>query len=160
MTSHTLSPEKIKSVIGMLESDQDGEVIAAARHLRRMARDRRLNLNEFLIVSGVAPRSRQAPDADQDPLNDFQQFMRDAAARAAQFNWSQRQQQAYARSRHNSATVEIVQRILAKVAGTTALNDEELAFLRDCHDASRAGITISAGMAQRLGVLARKVGAR
>lgn len=158
MTSHTLSPEKIKSVIGMLESDQDGEVIAAARHLRRMARDRKLNLNEFLVVSGVAPRSRQAPD--DDPLDEFQQRMREFANRAAGFNWAQKQQQAQARGKHQQATIEIVRRILAKVAGTTALNDEELAFLRDCHDASQAGITISAGMAQRLGVLARKVGAQ
>lgn len=159
MGIESLSLEKVNAVVGMLASDQDGEVLAAARLLCRMAKKSNLKINEFLKPLATAP----APDARSDhkmwgthqasehhpgfTSDMFQQFS-DFIMREGQRNTRTQ------RPTHKSATMEIVRRINAKCAGTTILTVEDLALLHHC----TTGIHITAAQAQALAILARRVG--
>lgn len=165
MGIESLSLEKVNSVIGMLASDQDGEVLAAARLLCRMAKKSNLKINEFLRPPTIAP----APDAKFDPRT-YQATQRPAATTTddvfksfADFILREGQRQSRSqttqRQTHAQATLEIIKRIRQKTAGTTALTSADQGLLRDIEWRVENGQQISAAMAQMLANLARRVGA-
>lgn len=167
MALESLSLEKVNSIIGMLASEQDGEVVAAARMLCRLAKKSNLKINEFLKPATTPP----APDkVSWSPHTS--QHANDWAFRASPFTskafddlaeeiirQSRERAQAQVRATrpptHKQAVLEIVRRINAKTAGTTILTATDQALLYACTAAGN----ISAAQAQQLHELARRVGA-
>lgn len=167
MALESLSLEKVNSVIGMLASDQDGEVLAAARLLCRLAKKSNLKINEFLKPASnpSAPDDRKmawsqhtaqhatdwsnhAAPFTSDMFDNLAEYIR----QYAQANTKTRQTQP--RRTHKEATLEIVRRINAKCAGTTILTPEDLSLLYSC----TVAVNITATQAQALHILARRVG--
>ena len=183
MSVESLTPAKIKSVIGMLESDQDGEVLAAVRHLIKIARSRKLKLNELLVVSGSAPAPDAKPKSRYDAppptpprwretdVEEAMRWARDFGARHQKeqeqsftdaMNAAKRRASAFnwTGKKHSDTVREILKRINAKAAGTTILTPNDQAFLAAVEWALNNGMQITASQAQQLGVLARRVGAQ
>lgn len=163
MALESLSLEKVNSIIGMLASEQDGEVVAAARLLCRLAKKSNLKINEFLKPS----TSPAAPDKVSWGLH-AAHHATDWATRPSPFTskafddlaeeiirQSRERTRAARQPTHRSATMEIIRRINAKTAGTTILTATDQALLYACTAAGN----ISAGQAQQLYELARRVGA-